>query len=358
MDTPSGCRSGRTSSSATRWRMNTCRRRPQRTLLRRMRRAQLELVAGPRRQRAGRPRRGAATAAVVVVADLPADHGSQRHHHHPGPADTRSCRCRRRRPRCSMPSAPGARSRRSTRTRTTRRTRPCTKLNALTPNVEAIVAYKPDLVIVAGDTTGLTAQLAKLRHPGAVRSAGGQPRTRNTQQFDELGQATGHVRAGRDRGGQDQGARSRRSCSDAPKHTQADDVLLRARPDLLLGDVVDLHRPGARPAGSAAASPTRPRAAASSGGYPQLSAEFIIKSNPDYIFLADTLCCGQTPRRWRQAARLVGPSPPCKDGQVVGAERRHRVTVGSAHRDLLQTVANARQAAPGAIVSTTVPDRP
>jgi iron complex transport system substrate-binding protein len=31
-----------------------------------------------------------------------------------------------------------------------------------------------------------------------------------------------------------------------------------------------------------------------SGGYPQLSAEYLLMSNPDFIFLADTLCCGQS----------------------------------------------------------------
>jgi len=30
------------------------------------------------------------------------------------------------------------------------------------------------------------------------------------------------------------------------------------------------------------------------GGYPQLSEEFIIDADPDLIFLADTVCCGQT----------------------------------------------------------------
>ena len=30
-------------------------------------------------------------------------------------------------------------------------------------------------------------------------------------------------------------------------------------------------------------------------GYPQLSAEYIVKADPDVIFLADGLCCGQTP---------------------------------------------------------------
>jgi iron complex transport system substrate-binding protein len=31
-------------------------------------------------------------------------------------------------------------------------------------------------------------------------------------------------------------------------------------------------------------------------GYPQLSAEYVIKADPDLIFLADTKCCGQSAR--------------------------------------------------------------
>jgi iron complex transport system substrate-binding protein len=31
-----------------------------------------------------------------------------------------------------------------------------------------------------------------------------------------------------------------------------------------------------------------------SGGYPQLSAEFVVSADPDLIFLADTKCCGQS----------------------------------------------------------------
>src|SRR6202011_1736919 len=57
--------------------------------------------------------------------------------------------------------------------------------------------------------------------------------------------------------------------------------------------------------------------AASSGGYPQLSSEFVVQSNPDWVFLADTLCCGQS-------ARTVGARPgwstvkAVEKGQVVG----------------------------------------
>jgi iron complex transport system substrate-binding protein len=35
------------------------------------------------------------------------------------------------------------------------------------------------------------------------------------------------------------------------------------------------------------------KGASAAGGYPQLSAEFIVKANPDYIILADTICCHQ-----------------------------------------------------------------
>ncbi len=34
---------------------------------------------------------------------------------------------------------------------------------------------------------------------------------------------------------------------------------------------------------------------AATGGYPQLSAEYVVASDPDVIVLADTVCCGQSP---------------------------------------------------------------
>ena len=69
------------------------------------------------------------------------------------------------------------------------------------------------------------------------------------------------------------------------------------------------------------------------GAYPQLNAEFIISTNPDLIFLADTKCCGESAetvaarpgwaidRGGRQRRRR-------RDG------RRHRVPLGSAARRL------------------------
>ena len=63
------------------------------------------------------------------------------------------------------------------------------------------------------------------------------------------------------------------------------------------------------------------KGAAANGGYPQLSGEFILKANPDYILLADTICCGQS------AATVAGRPgwsglPAVTDGRV----RRPRTT--------------------------------
>jgi iron complex transport system substrate-binding protein len=56
-----------------------------------------------------------------------------------------------------------------------------------------------------------------------------------------------------------------------------------------------------------------------SGGYPQLSAEFIVDANPDLIVLADTKCCEQTAATvaerpgWKQIDAV-------KEGYVVEAD--------------------------------------
>jgi iron complex transport system substrate-binding protein len=59
------------------------------------------------------------------------------------------------------------------------------------------------------------------------------------------------------------------------------------------------------------------KGAASTGGYPQLSGEFVLRSNPDYILLADTICCAQS------AATVAGRPgwsnlSAVKNGRVLG----------------------------------------
>jgi iron complex transport system substrate-binding protein len=80
--------------------------------------------------------------------------------------------------------------------------------------------------------------------------------------------------------------------------------------------------------------------AASSGGYPQLSSEFIVQSNPDWVFLADTLCCSQS-------ARTVAARPgwstlaAVQKAQVVALSDDIASRWGPRIVDLLQTIETA-----------------
>ena len=50
------------------------------------------------------------------------------------------------------------------------------------------------------------------------------------------------------------------------------------------------------------------------GGYPQLSAEFLVEADPDLVFLADTECCGQDADHLRRPARLRRPRGGARTG--------------------------------------------
>src|SRR5260370_21475517 len=69
---------------------------------------------------------------------------------------------------------------------------PRTRLSAFAANVEAIVAYKPDLVVVSSDSAKLIKQLAAFKIPVLELPAAVKLSDVYTQ-FDELGRATGHV---------------------------------------------------------------------------------------------------------------------------------------------------------------------
>ncbi|MGH3125872.1 MAG: ABC transporter substrate-binding protein, partial [Streptosporangiaceae bacterium] len=167
---------------------------------------------------------------------------------------------------------------------------PRTKLSAYQPNVEAIVAEKPDLVVESGDTGQLTKRLAAfsipvLELPAPTRIAG------EYTEFEQLGQATGHPAQA-----QQEVARLRTQlhqiAAAAPHHArpltyyyELDQTYYSVTSSTFVGQLLALL--GMKSIADQASG------AAKSGGYPQLSAEYIIKANPDYIILADTVCCHQ-----------------------------------------------------------------
>jgi iron complex transport system substrate-binding protein len=167
---------------------------------------------------------------------------------------------------------------------------PTTTLSGFTPNVEAIVDYRPDLVIVSYDSKGLISALGKLEitvvHHDAAKSFQGA-----YQQIRQLGLVTGHVpEATRVIRGMK--TKIRRIVAGASAKASRLSVYHELTPDLFsatsktfVGKVYAAL--GLRNIADAADS--------SGTGYPQLSAEYVVSTSPDLIVLADSICCGQKP---------------------------------------------------------------
>jgi iron complex transport system substrate-binding protein len=169
---------------------------------------------------------------------------------------------------------------------------PKTNLDGNNPNVEAIAMYKPDLVVVSDEAPGLDRQLHALGIP-VLSDPAATDLAQEYAQFDELGQATGHPAEARAEVAKIKGQIAQIVSSvHKPAHAESyyyelDQTYYSATSATFIGQVLGLL--GLHSVADAA------KGAASSGGYPQLSGEFILKSNPDYIFLADTICCAQSP---------------------------------------------------------------
>ncbi|TVT18948.1 ABC transporter substrate-binding protein, partial [Amycolatopsis rhizosphaerae] len=166
---------------------------------------------------------------------------------------------------------------------------PHTKLAALSPDPEAIAAYHPDLVVVSADTTGLSPALAKI---GAQTLVMPDAKTLDDayREFADLGTATGHRAEGQSLSRQVRAdvdgiiAATPKPAKPLSYYYELDQTYYSATSATFLGQI--LQRFGL----TNIADGTDPSA---SGGYPQLSPERILQSDPDLVFLADSKCCGQ-----------------------------------------------------------------
>ncbi|HVV08708.1 ABC transporter substrate-binding protein [Amycolatopsis sp.] len=175
---------------------------------------------------------------------------------------------------------------------------PHTSLSALSPDPEAIAGYRPDLVVVAADNTGLAAALAKTGTKTLV-----MPDAKNLDeayaQFVELGKATGHQAEGESLANQTRSdidkivAGTPKPAKPLSYYYELDQTYYSATSATFIGQV--LGRFGL----TNIADGNDP---SNSGGYPQLSAERILQADPSLIFLADSTCCGQN-------AQTVGARP-------------------------------------------------
>jgi iron complex transport system substrate-binding protein len=167
---------------------------------------------------------------------------------------------------------------------------PRTNLSGLTPNIEAIVARKPDLVVVSNYAGNLAKRLAAfgipvLSLPAPANVAGVY------SEFDELGAATGHEQQAKAEVSELRHeiaaivAQIPHRSKPLTYYYELDQTYYSVTSVTFIGRLLGLL--GMKSIADSA------KGAAASGGYPQLSAEFIVKANPDYIILADTICCHQ-----------------------------------------------------------------
>ena len=160
-----------------------------------------------------------------------------------------------------------------------------TKLSAFNPNVEAILNYKPDLIILNADATKaleVKAALEKLKIKVFLERAPSSPREAYLE-ITALGRATGKIS-----GAQSVISDMKRKISAAIKSGKTskkisffhelDNTLYTATSDTFIGKVYkDFNL----------VNIADPAATADSAGYPQLQSEYVIKANPKIVFLAD-----------------------------------------------------------------------
>ena len=171
---------------------------------------------------------------------------------------------------------------------------PRTKLSYFSPNVEAIAAERPDLVVVSNDSSNgatLTKRLATfgipvLELPAPTNLAGVYA------EFSQLGQATGHRQQASTEVSTLRG-QIRKIIAAVPHRSkpltyyyELDQTYYSVTSDTFIGRVLGML--GMKSIADSA------KGASAAGGYPELSAEFIVKANPSYIILADTICCHQS----------------------------------------------------------------
>ncbi len=164
---------------------------------------------------------------------------------------------------------------------------PVTDLSGYEPNVEAIAGYEPTLVVSSAEIEGLDAVgIENLVLPAAVTLDDVYA------QIEQVGEATGHVADAAELVAEMQ-VDVDAVLASLPEleepltyYHELDNTLYSVTSNTFVGEIYAML--GLVNAADAADPDGE------FFGYPQLSEEFLLASDPDVIFLADTLCCDQS----------------------------------------------------------------
>lgn len=210
---------------------------------------------------------------------------------------------------------------------------PMTKLSGFQPNIEAIAAYAPDLVVAAEDTGGLVHGVQALNVPILLEPAA-KTLDDSYAQIKQLGTATGHPA---EAGSLVTKMRSQVGAFVAsvakPQrplriYHELDNTYYSVTSATFIGQVYKLLGLTNIADAATGAAPD----------YPQLSAEYIVSANPDLIVLADTKCCAQN---LGTVASRPGWSviAAVRSGQVIGIDDDIASRWGPRVIDFMQAVA-------------------
>jgi iron complex transport system substrate-binding protein len=218
---------------------------------------------------------------------------------------------------------------------------PRTKLSGFKPNAEAIIAHKPDLVVLSDDIDGIVKALEKVKVPVLLEPSA----TRLDEAYDEimdLGTATGHAAEAKKLTA-DMQAKIQKTVAGASQgkgltyYHELDNQLHTVTSSTFIGQMYGLF----------GLQNIADKAEKAAGGYPQLSREYLLKSDPALIFLGDTKCCAQN-------AAAVAKRPGWKDlnavekGGVVELDDDIASRWGPRLPDFAQAIGDAVRKAPAA----------
>lgn len=182
---------------------------------------------------------------------------------------------------------------------------PRTALSGFKPNAEAVIGYSPDLVIVSDDQDGIVAALQKVRIPVLVEPAA-KDLDDAYDQITDLGAATGRAEQAKSvvaamRAAIDETVRNApRPAAPLTYFHELDPQLYTVTSSTFIGKVYAAF--GLQNVADAADR--------TGSGYPQLSRETLLQSDPALVFLADAQCCGQN-------ADVVAGRPGWRDLRAV-----------------------------------------
>ena len=210
---------------------------------------------------------------------------------------------------------------------------PMTKLSGFQPNVEAIAGYTPDLVVAAEDNGGLVHGMQALNVPILLEPAA-KTLDDSYLQIQQLGSVTGQsagaaslVARMRSQVAQFVSAVARPARTLRVYH-ELDNTYYSVTSSTFIGQVYKILGLVNIADAATGAAPD----------YPQLSAEYIVSSNPDLIVLADTKCCSQNLAT--VAARPGwGVISAVRTGQVIGVDDDIASRWGPRVIDFMQAIA-------------------